>query len=316
MRHPTVCLVVLCLLGAHRVLRAEPGAAEQAEADRLFTTAVEEVRHHPTPSTCANLTRSQKLAPRPGTLFALARCEERLGRIASAVAHYRAYLASWPAGSETALGDEGEAGRVRAQHIRLAQGCIEALTPLLPMLTLRVSTTSPAPVSLSMDGEVLPRTIVGVPLPVDPGVHTLRASHPGGPSLTQEVKLDSGDRQILVLVVPPLLRTHAPAEARRAPEGKPTSRLRAAGFAAFAIGGAALALGTTTGILALRGRADRDEACPEILCEITAQRARSLGDTSTAGFVTAAASTMVGVTLVLVSRQRQRAAGSEQGGPR
>src|SRR5690242_9942096 len=42
---------------------------------------------------CPALAESQRLDPRPGTLFTLAECESRAGRIATAVAHYEDYLA-------------------------------------------------------------------------------------------------------------------------------------------------------------------------------------------------------------------------------
>src|SRR5262245_38544408 len=85
----TACLLsvfVLCLI-APRIA----GAADPAE--EAFDRGLALMKEGRFDEGCPAIAESQRLDPRPGTLFTLSECEARRGRIATAVAHYKEFVA-------------------------------------------------------------------------------------------------------------------------------------------------------------------------------------------------------------------------------
>ena len=85
--------VVVCLglLGSGR----EALAQDVAAAEALFQKGVAEMEAQQFAAACPHIAESQRLDPRPGTLYTLADCEMMAGRIATAVAHYEDYLRAY-----------------------------------------------------------------------------------------------------------------------------------------------------------------------------------------------------------------------------
>src|SRR5687768_6945277 len=67
------------------------GAAEDAQA--LFDQGLKDMLAGRFSSGCSLISESQKLDPRPGTLFTLAECYSKAGKFATAINHYAEFLA-------------------------------------------------------------------------------------------------------------------------------------------------------------------------------------------------------------------------------
>src|SRR5262249_667778 len=74
-------------------LAAPAGAQDVAAAKALFSQGLAEMEAGHSEKGCPAIEESYRLDPRPGTLFTLAECENKRGRIATAVARYEDYLA-------------------------------------------------------------------------------------------------------------------------------------------------------------------------------------------------------------------------------
>src|SRR4051812_5323242 len=79
--------VALAALQVSPALAQDPAAAEA-----LFNKGVTEMQAGHFDVACPAISESQRLDPRPGTLFTLAECEAKSGKIATALVHYDDYL--------------------------------------------------------------------------------------------------------------------------------------------------------------------------------------------------------------------------------
>src|SRR5690606_15567731 len=86
---PLRTIVLLACLLAER----PAGAQDIAAAEALFDKGVADMKAGRHETGCKAIAESQRLDPRPGTLFTLATCEAAWGRIATAVSRYGDYLA-------------------------------------------------------------------------------------------------------------------------------------------------------------------------------------------------------------------------------
>src|SRR5690606_22289635 len=147
--------------------------------------------------------------------------------------------------------------------------------------------------SITEDGRELPRALLGVPLPVDPGAREIRVSAPGfEPWSTRVIIPDAGG---VTRVRVPALAAATPAAAaaaaaapprspRPAPPGvapEPASgagALRVLSFAGVGLGAAGLGVAAVYGILA-RGRYDDAVGeCPAGECSPRGHRLRRSGE--------------------------------------
>jgi tetratricopeptide (TPR) repeat protein len=86
--------ITIPVLAAMAVTCHAGGAAAQdvAAAEALFDRGVEEMKAGRYEKGCPALAESYRIDPRPGALFTLAECENKRGKIATAVARYEEYL--------------------------------------------------------------------------------------------------------------------------------------------------------------------------------------------------------------------------------
>src|SRR5579863_3974131 len=80
--------VVLCMLTISRITPAQ----DVAPAEEFYRKGVADYRVGKYDVACQEIRASYRLDPLPGVLFTLATCEARLGRIATAAAHYEDFL--------------------------------------------------------------------------------------------------------------------------------------------------------------------------------------------------------------------------------
>ncbi|EYF06605.1 hypothetical protein [Chondromyces apiculatus] len=188
-------LAAACVVGVLSI--ASSAAAEDvAAAKALFTEGLEHMEAGLYEKGCPALRESYRLDPRIGTLFTLAECEAKWGRIATAVAHYSNYInqvASMPAGQ-----------RLKQQEReKVAEKQKNELSPQVPELTLNLPPGAPAGTVVKRNGVIMAAPTLGVALPVDPGEHSIETRAPRGKVTTKTISIERGKKVTLVLEVAP-----------------------------------------------------------------------------------------------------------------
>jgi hypothetical protein len=187
-----VTLASLCAADA----RADATTDQKAAAQVLFEggrTLVEQGRFA---EACPKFAESQKLDPGIGTLLWLADCYEGSGQTASAWATFKEAAAAASQG-----GDKREqVARQRAQ----------ILEPKLPRLMIVVSPEAASQgLIVERDGVAIGAPQWGLPVPLDPGVHTLQAKAPDHKPWTTTVQIPAAP-ETLQVTVPVLDAIEAP----------------------------------------------------------------------------------------------------------
>jgi hypothetical protein len=212
----------LALAGSIALAAVRPAAAEDAtvtQADALFEEAVK-LRESNPELACAKFNESMRLNPQAiGVLLNVAMCDERQGRLASAVRRYR----------ET---------RERAvelnfpEYRKAADDRLAVLADEVPRLTIRFEKTPPPLTKVVVDDQLVALSALEE-LPLDPGERIVVISAPGRIPFQRKISLARRDRRELAV---PALQ-------------KPSSR-RTLGKITLAAGGAALVTGVVLGLVA------------------------------------------------------------------
>src|SRR5258706_10238410 len=156
--------------------------AGSAAADALFRDGVALAQKGELEKAIDKFKASYDLEPAPGTLQGLALAEEKLGRVASAWAHYRELL-----DRATLLKDK--------KRIKLAKERIVAVEGRLAKLTLTHSGSNPPGAELRLDGTPLPEGALGTSFPIDPGSHIVSGTGLDGSKL--EKHFDAAEGQVV-----------------------------------------------------------------------------------------------------------------------
>jgi len=244
-RRVGTCAFSVLLVARAAGATGEQAGRDQASADELFRQGRALATAQDYAHACPKFSESLRLDPAAGTLLNLADCEEQIGRLASAWAHFKE------------LGDELPRTDER-QEVALERARI--LERRLPHLTVELSFATAPEATVKCDDVELGRGSLGVALPVDPGEHTVVVSQPG--RTLQPVVFTLAEGQSRVLVVGP--GEAIPVEGDgSAPAG---AGKRTAGWIVGGVGVAALATGTYFGIRALEDRSDSNAHCDGSLC--------------------------------------------------
>jgi len=255
----SAAIVVAWLVAGVPAARADD-TASVAAATVLFDEAVKLMDAGRHAEACPKLARSQALAPSGGTLLALGECYERVGRSASA----------WVAFREAAT-RAASAGKRDAEASALERA--SRLATKLPRLTLTIAPASRvAGLEVRRDGEIVTEAELGIPVPIDPGPHEIRATAPQRRPWASSVTMQSGVAQ--EIAIPPL--AGEPAVAGKVAEPGPPAETVAEGTTQRVVGlvvaGAGLVSVAVGGVFALRAKSKNEEAleprnCPtEKLC--------------------------------------------------
>jgi serine/threonine-protein kinase len=184
----------LSMLLATPVL-AQPAPDQKAAAQALFEQGRDLVEQRHFAEACPKLAESQKLDPGLGTMLWLADCLENNGQTASA----------WATFSEAA----STAAVARDKREQIARDRVKKLAGMLSRLTIQVPQDAAAQgLVVKRDGIDVGTAEWGLPVPVDPGVHSVAASAPGRTPWTTTVQLPLGPTTQQVTV--PLLETAEP----------------------------------------------------------------------------------------------------------
>lgn len=236
-------------------LAAHAQGRDPAAAEVLFRDAREAARRGDYAAACPKFAESQRLDPASGTLFNLADCEERTGKLTSAWQHWRQVAEELPAADERA--------GVAKEHA-------SALERRLPKLTIRLAPGSPDGTKVTRDGVELGSPSLGVALPVDPGAHVVVVRAPGRREQRLELDLKEGQSETLALTVGeseaqprPAKPAPAPVPAARteAPPPSTGGNWRSIGYVVGGVGAASLVVGAVTGAMAMGKKSTFDSEC-------------------------------------------------------
>lgn len=298
---PRVSHVLGCGLVLVALSSAANANAEGTTAETLYQEGQRAAQAKNWELACKMFRESQEREPAPGTLLNLANCEENLGALLAARAHFEAAAKSFRPGDD---------------RVAYANKRVEALNARIPKLTVRLSPRAPAATTIERDGLKLGPAALGMAASMDPGPHTLVVHVPGQPEERVDVRLAPGETQEIEL---PRAVVEAPAPsaspaASPALSALPTapaagrssgSGLRVAGWTALGVGVAGLAVGAVGGVLTLSAKSDVDANCPTAGCNPTGLDAQDRGRTwstiSDVGFIAGAVVATTGVTLLLLS---------------
>jgi serine/threonine-protein kinase len=210
-------------------------AADAAAAEALFNRGRQLMGEGKFAEACPKLAESQRLDPGTGTALNLADCYERQGRTATA---WVTWLEAATLAKQAGQSDREEFARSKAKSLEGKLPRLEIqLTPGAQVNGLRVT----------RNGTEVRDVSFGVPLPVDPGEHTIEASAPGYQTWRGTVRVDQAGGQQLVRI--PVLNSDsaaAPAPGSPAPGAAPAAGPAPSGPAPVAVAAAPAPAWSTT----------------------------------------------------------------------
>ena len=194
-----------------------------------------------------------------------------------------------------------------------ARALLDEVEPKIAWLTISVPGVSNA--EITVDGQPVPRAALGVRRATDPGTRTIEVKAQGYAPRELTVELSEGSEESLQVELDPLpeqKKAVRPPPSRPV-EPEPDKRTpRILMYAAFGVGGAGIAVGSVTGILALQKYSDLSKTCTGDRCPPSQQSKidsyHRVSWTSGVGFGVGLAGAAAGLTLLLT----QRGAGSEE----
>lgn len=288
---------------------ATVGHAQGSAADAQFDYGLAEMQAGRYETGCPALADSYRLDPKPGSLFTLAECEARWGKVSAALTHYEAYLDLFSRMTPDQMSRQKGREKVAAQKRDELRGRVATLT-------LFLSRAAPSGTIIKRDGVPLGPAALGAGVPVEPGDHVIEVSVPGRPSKIERVQLVPGESRRVVLDVPEAEREPAsegpPApravadESRPPPQSDATSRTdsndassstssnrgqgyRIGALVAGGVGAVSIGIGTVFGVMTLGHKRTIDEHCRDLVCDAEGKRAaddaQSTGTVATAGFI-------------------------------
>jgi hypothetical protein len=279
-------------------------SSDPAAAQALFDQGKKLMAEGKPLEACPKFAESQRLDPGVGTLLNLAACYETTGQLASAWSKFLE--------AESAARNENNADAANVAHTRAG-----ALAPKLSKIVVSVAgagTAAEVPgLEVRRDDVIVGRAQWGVSIPVDPGMHRIRASAPNYEAWEQEVDVKGQGSNVAITV--PSLRPAPPSPAAAPSSGSvapgplppPAAPVlpanesgglgtsRALAIGAGVIGVAGVTLGTVFG---LKSKSKRDSAkdycdssnvCSDQKGVDLRDDALAAGNISTIGFVVGAA---------------------------
>ena len=301
-----VCLAAFSSSLGVRNVRAQEGSAESSvAAQALFDEAKRLVQHGDFVAACPKFEESERLEPGLGTKLNLANCYEHVGRTASA------WILFLEVESDTKR--NGQIERQTMAHNRAA-----ALQPKLSQLKVEVPSASRMPgLIVQRDGVPVGAAQWGLPIPVDPGVHSVQVSASGKKPWQVQVTVPADASTHTVSV--PLLEAAASApKPANVLAAKTHSRARrTAVYVSFGVGGAGAVLGSVFGLRAIskNDQSNKPDQCNGDACLPSGgslrHDARSAGTISTVAFAVSGAALATGVVLLLTDKKDEAPSGAQ-----
>lgn len=244
--------------------------SDKALAQSMFDDAKKLMAEEKYAEACPKFAESQKLDPGGGTLLNLAICHQKEGKLATAWAEFN-----------DAVGQARKEGRPEREAF--ARERIAEIEPKLSKLTVSVvpATANVAGLQLKLDGAALGKATWGAALPVDSGKHTLEATATGKKPWTGEIVIAEADKKAIEV---PVLED-APAEPPKTmisttTDVAPSSNQKTIGYIVGGAGVVALGVGAVFGIRAFSKWGERNDNCPNDVCNAKAKQAADSASTS------------------------------------
>jgi hypothetical protein len=180
--HVVRAAFVVVILG-----RSASADIDNKEADRLFQEAIK-LRDVNITQACDKFAQALRFNPQAiGTRLNVALCDERLGKIASAVEKF----------SEVA-------DRAREQNLdeyrKVAEEHLAVLKPNVPHITIKLEDTIGPDFKIVVDDRVVTKDQL-VRLPIDPGERTIVVSAPGRVSHVAKLMFGKGEHKALTIPI-------------------------------------------------------------------------------------------------------------------
>jgi len=238
---------------------------------------------------CPKFAESQKLDPAAGTAMNLATCEEKLGRLASAWQHWKEALDALPP---------------KDDRVAFARSRVEELEKKLPRLQVTLASGLDQGAKVFRDDIELGPAGQGVPLPVDPGPHTVTVRMPGHFPKSVTVSVAIGE-QAQIDVHPGAVDPSAGASANVvAPP-----RSRTLGWVLGGVGIAGAGTAAVSGLLLVHDKDVINQNCPNKNCNTTGYDAvtqtKTLLVVNTAGWIVGALGLGFGAYFILSAPKSQ-----------
>lgn len=296
-------LVVIAALACSGFARAD----DEAASTELFNAGRDLMKQGDYAAACPKLAESVRLKATVGALAKLAACEEHEKRMVSAFTRWQQALnVARATGDERTADVERELARV--DHV-------------VPKVRVTAAQALPAGAVLQIDDTSLGAASLGVPLPVEPGTHTIQASATGKKtwSSTFQTAADGSTRDVTVPALenapsaaPPPATPPAPATTPApAPPSAPGSAPSSSsspwptiGLVTAGVGVATAAAGGVAGFVAMGKRNDahcQGTSCPDGSSAATLTGAKSAADWSTVLLVAGGVLAASGTTIWLVT---------------
>ncbi|HKQ68279.1 MAG TPA: hypothetical protein VJT73_03030 [Polyangiaceae bacterium] len=286
----------ILIFGAALVAFARQGLAETrdaATAEALFRQGRQAMDAKNYPAACPKFAESQKLDPAAGTLMNLATCEEKVGKLASAWQHWREAIDALPP---------------KDDRIPFARERVDELEKKVPRLTVilepeRGQSSAPEGAKVFRDEIEIGPAGRGVPLPVDPGPHTVTVQMKGRLSEKFAVAVKEGEQKQLTVRVGALDPSYV--DTPLAIPGQPVrSSARTLGWVFGGVGVAGAGAAVATAIMLGNRKNTLESDCPNKTCTDqgavdAAASGKSLLVVNTASFIVAGAGLGLGAYFLL-----------------
>ena len=282
-------LVALVTANASAQVNYPPNAAED-----LYRSGLAEFQAGDYLHACPALAESYRLDPLPGALFTVATCELKAGKIASAFSRFGEFIH---------LADSLTPAQQLQQQTRrtVAEQQRRDLSVDLPYVRIALQGRSPSDTQIYLNGTLLLPESIGLELAVDPGEQVVEQRR-GSRSLgIQRVVVAKGERKavtVLLVEAPPVVAAVPVATVQRS-----ANALHTLGYALAGTGVAGLALGSVTGLLALREKGIVHDECNGTKCSTRGKAAADSGKAdglvSTVSFGAGIAGLALGAALLL-----------------
>jgi hypothetical protein len=276
------------------------------------------------------LERAEALRHAPTILGRLGECQVALGRIVLGTENLQRVVREPLAADAPAAFRDAQ---VRAQKV------LDTALPRIGKLKIMVEPPG-VQARVLVNGEQIPQAVLGVERPTDPGNHQVEASAPGYLPASAAVKLADGASESVTLTLqpdpnaaavpppvagPPMAPPGGPPAApppqgpapAPADTGADTGGSKTLAFVALGIGGAGLAVGTVTGLMAMSKTKDLEELCDEKVCHDEESfdeydSANNLATVSTIAFGVGIVGVGAGVILLVTSGGKTETAARPQ----
>lgn len=273
---------------------------DKAKAVALFDEGQREMKAGNFEKACEAFRQSLALKVDSGTRGSLARCYEKVGKVASAYKLWVVLSATAPE-------------RLRPDALANAKN----LEPRLPYFTVKLAPNAPPKIAITLNGEEI-EWKPDEPQPIDPGPYVLEAKAASYSTFRKEFTAAEGKTEEIAIPFAPKPVVVEPAPSPPPPvETPPPARSgtgRKIGYALIATGGALAIGGGVLGIVA-KGRYDdaKDicggdiDACDPARtadAQDKVDSARTAGTMSTLSFIVGGAAIVGGVVLVVRSPKR------------